>query len=122
MNILLVDDSDAVRMELAEVLRSHNFFVTETSNGLEAMNCLKKANFDFVISDYKMPFIDGFKLAENLMRDFAYQPEQILILTTDTSEKVKHFLKHFDLSWFAKPVQVDCILQELNKYQTQIVA
>lgn len=122
MKILLVDDSHTVRTELARALKAHDFQVTETENGLEALSQLKRSRYDYIISDYKMPFLDGFKLAENVIRDFSYQPQQILILTTDTSEKVKYFLRQLKLEWLAKPVNFRNVLAQLNKYRSQAVA
>lgn len=106
MKILVVDDNASVRTELVNQLADEHQ-VQSAENGLAALSLLQNQSFDFVVTDYKMPLMDGIKLVENLFTELAYQPSQILLLTTDNSQAVKFKLKQLDIKWFEKPVHAD---------------
>lgn len=66
--ILLVEDEDAVRLFSARALRSKGYKVIEASNGLEALDFIKKgeAPIDLIITDVVMPQMDGPTLVNEL--------------------------------------------------------
>ena len=55
--ILIVEDEQAIRRVLKKILseedKSHE--IVEAENGIEALNVIKKSQFDLIISDIKMP-------------------------------------------------------------------
>ena len=61
MTILLVDDHDLLRENIAEFLRSIGYDVIEAKNGKEALQIVKQAvvPIEVVVSDLDMPEIDG---------------------------------------------------------------
>jgi two-component system response regulator PilR (NtrC family) len=69
IHILIVDDDDITRESLATVLRARGFDCTMAENGQVALDLLKAAEFDVVISDIEMPEMDGIELldAANLL-------------------------------------------------------
>lgn len=68
-HILLVDDEDALRSVIAERLGDAGFSVTEASSGEQALERLERFAFDILISDLRLPGIDGREvLAEALQR------------------------------------------------------
>lgn len=60
--VLVIDDDEAVRRLLADVLGMHEFIVCAAQNGLFALDILEKEDFDIIITDYSMPEIDGITL------------------------------------------------------------
>lgn len=58
-NILIIDDEAPMRHMLRLVLEQHNYRVTEAQNGAEAINLIYKEKFDFILSDIRMPDMDG---------------------------------------------------------------
>jgi len=58
-NILIIDDEPPMRHMLRLVLERHNYRVTEAQNGAEAINLIYKETFDFILSDIRMPDMDG---------------------------------------------------------------
>ena len=77
--ILLVDDEQLVRAATAEMLRELGHGVVEASSGAEALAKLADQRFDIVVTDYKMPRMNGAKLAE---RARAVQPGLPVLLIT----------------------------------------
>jgi two-component system response regulator MprA len=66
--ILVVDDDPAIRQLVAEVLANEGFAVTEAPDGIAALAALEDERFDAVISDVRMPRLDGPGLIRGLRR------------------------------------------------------
>jgi DNA-binding NtrC family response regulator len=60
--ILVVDDEDALRMVLSSELEGEGYKVASASDGAEAIDILKKDEFDLILLDIKMPNVDGFEV------------------------------------------------------------
>jgi two-component system cell cycle sensor histidine kinase/response regulator CckA len=67
-DILLVDDDPFVRKVMAQALRSHGFTVVEAASGPEAIAYLDFGNFKLLLTDIVMPGMDGFELAETILK------------------------------------------------------
>ncbi|MEP7050620.1 MAG: response regulator [Pseudomonadota bacterium] len=67
--VLAVDDDFASLEVLALLLRSEGFEVIAASNGEEALAQMAQATVDLVITDYKMPVMDGGELCLSLLAD-----------------------------------------------------
>ena len=63
-NLLIIDDEASMRHMLRLVLEQHNYRVTEAPNGAEAINLLYREKFDFILSDIRMPDMDGLTFLE----------------------------------------------------------
>lgn len=57
--ILVVDDEQSMTQFLGIVLRKEGYQVTTVNSGREALEKVRTENFDVVISDIKMPGMDG---------------------------------------------------------------
>jgi signal transduction histidine kinase len=80
LHLLLVDDEELVRVGTAEMLRDLGHDVTEASDGQGALLLLQEEpGFDAVVSDYKMPRMDGAELAERIRQ---VRPNMPILLIT----------------------------------------
>ena len=61
-SVLIVDDEPGICTELELFLSKNGYKVTSASNGKEALSIYKKLKPDLVISDYRMPVMNGFEL------------------------------------------------------------
>ena len=68
VSILLVDDEPLVRAATAEMLRDLGHHVVEASSGPDALETLVELDPDIVVTDYKMPRMDGGELASEVRR------------------------------------------------------
>jgi len=59
MRTLIIDDEEYIRLVLAQTLREEGCDVTVTTNGQAGIDALQSASFDCVITDLRMPGIDG---------------------------------------------------------------
>lgn len=76
--ILVVDDDDALRSVLEETLVSLSYQVTTASDGQDALNKLKSDSYDLVITDIKMPKMDGKELLKEAKHLFPKMPVVII--------------------------------------------
>jgi CheY-like chemotaxis protein len=78
-NILVVDDEDNIREIITEFLQTLGYNVVEASNGEDALLACTRTKFDLVISDIRMPKMNGIKLLKSLK---TYMPDLPIILMT----------------------------------------
>jgi DNA-binding NtrC family response regulator len=79
MNVLLVDDDSSVRRVLQFKLQKRGFSVETAADGLEALQALKEKRFDLLLSDIRMPKLDGIALLNEAK---STQPDIKVILIT----------------------------------------
>jgi CheY-like chemotaxis protein len=67
--VLIADDDAAVRLLCAINLTAEGLHVLEAEDGLDALEQARRERPDLVLTDVRMPGLDGFQLAEGLRRD-----------------------------------------------------
>src|SRR5258708_19692733 len=66
--ILVVEDDDAIRGLVSEVLREDGYDVREATNGVEALDRLREERPDLIVLDLMMPVMDGGAFVEECRR------------------------------------------------------
>ena len=91
LSILLVDDEDLVRFATAEMIRELGHEVTEVGSGSEALDLFDRGlEVDAVITDYKMPRMDGAALAERIRENRPSLPILIITGYTGVTDEALH--------------------------------
>lgn len=86
--ILLADDEAALRFLLSETLADEGYEITESEDGLEAIEHLKSGSFDLVILDYMMPEHTGVEVCEWLRSNpNPNRTAPVILLTAKALEK-----------------------------------
>ena len=103
--ILIVDDEKNTRDGLARALRK-DYHIAEAENGLRALEWLETHSADVVLSDLRMPGMDGMALLSRLL---AREPRPVLILLTAYGdiETAVEAMKRGAYDFLAKPVNLD---------------
>lgn len=84
-HLLIVDDSASTRLLMKDILtRSGKYTVEEAGNGIEAMKMLDVGKYDLVISDIRMPGMDGISLLEKIRSRYGSLP--VIMVTGFGSE------------------------------------
>jgi two-component system response regulator AtoC len=68
--ILIVEDELNMRLVLKALLNKEGYDVITASDGLEALKILKSSDVAVVVTDLKMPKLDGMGLLERVIRDY----------------------------------------------------
>jgi len=77
--VLVIDDDEDIRSLLEEVLTTNpNFVVSCASNGLIGLDMLKKGCFDLVLTDIKMPIMDGIEFLQQAKQLYPEMPVVIM--------------------------------------------
>lgn len=64
--ILVVEDNQQARENIVEILKIHNYNISEAENGKEALTKIEQDQFDLIISDMMMPVMDGKELVAQI--------------------------------------------------------
>lgn len=114
VKILVVDDEQGMRDLLSHELKNFGFSVVAAANGEEALAKMQKEKFHLVISDVKMPRMDGLKMLEAIKR---MAPEVEVIMSTGygTIEMAVNAMKKGAYDFVQKPFNVDEILALVEK-------
>ncbi len=104
--ILIVEDEKSMREVLNILLEGENYVVTSASDGLEGLSYISKDIFDLVITDMKMPNVDGFELLRKIKE---ISPDTIVIMITafGTRETAIEALKLGAYDYINKPFNID---------------
>jgi len=81
--ILVADDDDSIRTLIAEVLGDDGFEVTTAANGDEAWQKFEKVSYEIVLTDIRMPLLDGLQLLQKIRTKSPMT--HVLILTSFAS-------------------------------------
>jgi DNA-binding NtrC family response regulator len=111
--ILVVDDDPHFLRVLARILSGENFLVTSAAGACDALELLKSAQFDLVISDLRMPECDGLNLLESLRGSGNTLP--VIILTA--YGEVDTYLAAMNAGateYLNKPIQSDELLKSVR--------
>ncbi|MEI6704295.1 MAG: sigma-54 dependent transcriptional regulator, partial [Deltaproteobacteria bacterium] len=114
LTILLAEDEDELRRETAAFLELYCGRVIQAVNGREALALIETNSPDLVISDIRMPVMDGLELAACLKKSSADTP---LIFCTAFTETT-YLLKAIELgvnAFVRKPVDTDELLSVISK-------
>ncbi|MES2817890.1 MAG: response regulator [Pseudomonadota bacterium] len=103
--ILVVDDSAAIRNEVAAFLKSNNFSVETAVDGKDGLVKLRgDSQVKLVISDVNMPNMDGLTMAEKIRSELGNQTVNIIMLTTENDPNMKSRGKAAGVKgWIVKP-------------------
>jgi two-component system chemotaxis response regulator CheY len=87
LRFLVVDDFATTRRIIGKLLREIGFAdVAEAADGVAALEMLREASYDFVVTDVDMPRMNGFDLVAAMRRDTALQAIPALLVTREPSK------------------------------------
>lgn len=115
--ILVVDDSEIIRVQLKNDLIAEGYEVLEAENGIEGLKVLSEnKGVNIIISDVNMPEMDGPTMCEKLHHnpDFSHIP--IVMLTTQSNPELKASCKgNGVIAWITKPYKIKGLLVGIEK-------
>ncbi len=113
-SILLAEDEAMLRQSMAELLESAGYAVIAAANGRLAYEQAVQQPFDLVITDMRMPEMDGMALIEH-MQKLASQTPIIVITAFGTVESAVAAMRSGATDYLLKPVQFDDVLMRVQR-------
>jgi two-component system, chemotaxis family, chemotaxis protein CheY len=118
--VLVVDDSIVVRkiltMTVHQIPELMNAVVDEAGNGAIALKLLAGKKYDLVLSDIRMPFIDGLELVRRVREELNDRVTPIVLISTlGTENDIKNGLAVGATAYVIKPLSPHEIKQALRK-------
>jgi CheY-like chemotaxis protein len=102
-NILVVEDEPASLECISHFLRKQGYEVREARDGAEAIELIDNSQFDLVLSDIRMPRVDGVALATNILSRVPTIP--IILMTAVPFELTRSL--GYNLPCLSKPILLD---------------
>lgn len=113
--ILIVDDEPDMLKLLSMILKEKTpYEVTTTNNPVEAVELAKNGNFDIVITDLKMPGLDGLQLLEEVKKRDEDIPV-IIITAYGTIDAATEAIEKGGFDFITKPFKKEQILFTIEK-------
>ncbi len=85
MNILVVEDEEAIRTGLIDVLVFHGYEVDSSATGPEGLSKALTGKFDLILLDIMLPGMDGYEICDRIRAEDRHQP--IIMLTARSSDE-----------------------------------
>lgn len=114
--VLIVEDEHSMRRVLQAMLKKQGFEVHTATNGREAIQALNAHAVSVIVSDIKMPEMDGMELLSHVMAHFPGIP-MILITAHGTVDSAVEALKKGAFDYVTKPFDLDELQQVVQKAQ-----
>jgi PAS domain S-box-containing protein len=114
--ILVVDDEPQIADVLAQALSIDDHHVEIATNGNSALNKLQERAYDLILSDLRMPTLDGPTFYRELVHQDPTYQQRFIFLTGDTlSPETRAFLDHTRVPCLHKPFRLVELLQVVRR-------
>jgi len=117
IRILVVDDMSTMRRIIRTILNQLGYSnIEEAENGKQALAKLKKEKFDFVVTDWNMPEMDGLSLVKAIRSDEELKHIPVLMVTAEAKkENVMEALKAGVNNYIVKPFTPEVLKEKMEK-------
>ncbi|MGM0543575.1 MAG: chemotaxis response regulator CheY [Pseudomonadota bacterium] len=117
MSFLVVDDFPTMRRIVRSLLKELGFTnVEEAEDGQDALNKLRAGNFEFVVSDWNMPNLDGLEMLKEIRQDDALKELPVLMVTAEAKkENIIAAAQAGANGYVVKPFTAATLEEKLNK-------
>jgi two-component system response regulator AtoC len=117
--VLIVDDETSVRHMLRLVLEGAGYGVFEAGSGKDALQLLQDAYFEIILSDIRMPELDGLGLLQQI-KQLGIDGMVIMMSAYGSIDTAVECLKHGAYDYISKPFKPDEVILTLRKAEERI--
>ena len=115
--ILVIDDEDIVRMSCSRTLRPEGFEVSLAKNGVEGLKMASENMFDLVLTDLKMPDMDGIEVLRSIKEKWP-KTEVIIVTGYQTVDTAVKAIKLGANNYIEKPFTPDALILAVTEALT----
>ncbi len=114
--ILVVDDEKEIYNIIEEALSKEDSKILYAPDGQLALSKMRESEFDLIISDFKMPHLNGKELLKKIHKDFPKLKGKILFITGDiASPSTREFFKKKKARFLEKPFDISDLQRTVKK-------
>lgn len=115
-SILIADDEKKEREGIITLLKRYGFdlAITQAANGEEALKEFQKKKFDILLTDIKMPFMDGIQLIKEVQKR-GWNPVCIIYSAYGEFEYAQNAISLGVLEYLLKPIRLDAFEELFHK-------
>jgi CheY-like chemotaxis protein len=110
--VLIVDDESIVRMCCERSLLETDYDTTCVSNAFEALERLKNESFDVIVTDLKMPDMDGLEFIHVLKRTWG--DVKVILTTGYATDEARQQTRELNVGYLPKPFNPDELKQAIS--------
>lgn len=114
--VLIVDDDRSFRQSLIDGFKSYEdkFSIITAEDGMQACEILEEESINLVLTDLKMPRMDGFELVAHLSSDFADIP--VIVMTAFGTPEMEENLREMGtFQYIEKPIDFSLLVEKILK-------
>lgn len=109
IKVLVIDDEKAIRRSIKEILEFEKYTVDEAEDGIQGLSMAQKNNYDVILSDIKMPKLDGMEL-QNKLIESGVSSALIIMSGHGTIDTAVEAVKKGAYDFLAKPIDLNRLL------------
>lgn len=114
VRILVIDDEEIIRVSCQRILGPAGYEVSTSSDGLHALGLLEKSNFDIVLTDLKMPTMDGLEVMEKI-KEMQPQAKVLIVTGYSTLETAVKAIKMGAFNYIEKPFTPESLIASVKE-------
>lgn len=117
MKFLVVDDFSTMRRIVRNLLKELGYTnIDEAEDGAQALNKLRNDKYDFVVSDWNMPNMDGMTMLKNIRADAQLKNLPVLMVTAEAKrENIIEAAQNGASGYVVKPFTAATLDEKLSK-------
>jgi len=113
---LIIEDEKGVASLFSDILKSNNFEVEIAKDGTEGYNLLKEKDYDLVISDIKMPHLNGKSLYQKIKEEKLIDPKKVILTSGDVlGHETIQFIRGERINFLIKPFKIKELLSLIKR-------
>ena len=112
--ILFVDDDRDILFIVKEYLSRQGYRVSVVNSGIKALELVKEKDFDIVITDFKMPELDGLQLL-TAIKEYRHETEVVILTGYGTVDSAVEAMKFGSYDYIQKPFKLDALKALIDK-------
>ncbi|GBD39493.1 MAG: two-component system response regulator [Deltaproteobacteria bacterium] len=122
MKILVVDDFPTMRRIIKNLLKQLGYEnIEEAEDGIQAYSKLKNNGFEFIVSDWNMPNMDGFELLKKVRSDPQLKDIPFLMVTAEAEkDKVIEAIKAGVSNYIVKPFTAEVLREKMDRIMEKL--
>ena len=107
--ILIIDDEPLMRISIADALKAEGYQVKVAATGSEGVDCIRKEQFNIIISDLRLPGLDGLQVLQTC-KEVSARTGVIVITAHGSVETAVEAMKMGAYDYITKPFSMDELL------------